>query len=201
MLVQDRALEAHHEAIAPRGPRVRPRVPDTQRLTGCREFPVELRAAVREPALQWPGRPSVEGHQDPGWEGQGLLGRERWQAPGDAVRGDRVARRDMPDLADDLEIADVERVEAHQVAGLLGVDDQVEWIGSTNGMVTQAFIDAALAIAAGLCSHVLVYRALHVPRGRYASFESARAGGPGSGSRNEGGDGATMAGESAGDPQ
>lgn len=60
---------------------------------------------------------------------------------------------------------------------LLGVQDRVVWTGSTNGMVTQAFVDAAIAIASGACRHAVVYRALHVPPGRYVNFESARASG------------------------
>jgi acetyl-CoA acetyltransferase len=60
---------------------------------------------------------------------------------------------------------------------LLGVQGRVLWTGSTNGMVTQSFIDAALAIATGACTHAVVYRALHVPPGRYANFESAFASG------------------------
>ncbi|WP_327754623.1 thiolase family protein [Sphingobium sp. SJ10-10] len=61
------------------------------------------------------------------------------------------------------------------LAGLLGVTSGVQWIGSTNGMVTQSLIDGALAIIGGLCDHVLVYRALHVPDGRYVNFESKQA--------------------------
>src|SRR5690242_12075218 len=37
---------------------------------------------------------------------------------------------------------------------LLGVAPSVHWIGSTGGMVTQSVVDAALAIASGMCSHV-----------------------------------------------
>ncbi|KEQ52290.1 thiolase C-terminal domain-containing protein [Sphingobium chlorophenolicum] len=61
------------------------------------------------------------------------------------------------------------------LAGLLGRASGVQWIGSTNGMVTQSLIDGALAIIGGLCDHVLVYRALHVPEGRYVNFESSHA--------------------------
>lgn len=61
------------------------------------------------------------------------------------------------------------------LADLLGVAPRAQWVGSTNGMVTQSLIDGALAIIAGLCDHVLVYRALHVPDGRYVNFEAAHA--------------------------
>ncbi|ANI76784.1 MULTISPECIES: thiolase family protein [Sphingobium] len=61
------------------------------------------------------------------------------------------------------------------LADLLGAAGRVQWIGSTNGMVTQSLIDSALAIIAGLCDHVLVYRSLHVPEGRYVNFDTAHA--------------------------
>lgn len=61
------------------------------------------------------------------------------------------------------------------LADLLGIAPSLGWIGSTNGMVTQSLIDGALAIIGGLCDHVLVYRALHVPEGRYVNFESPQA--------------------------
>lgn len=60
----------------------------------------------------------------------------------------------------------------------LGVSEQLLWTGSVNAMVTQSLIDGAMAIAAGLCTHVLVYRAVHVPEGRYVNFESDVAVGP-----------------------
>ncbi|MGC4251733.1 MAG: hypothetical protein QM605_09840 [Sphingobium sp.] len=61
------------------------------------------------------------------------------------------------------------------LSDLLGISGHVAWTGSTNGMVTQSLIDGALAIAAGLCRHVIVYRALHVPDGRYVNFDTVHA--------------------------
>lgn len=61
---------------------------------------------------------------------------------------------------------------------LLGIQGHTNWTGSTNAMVTQAFQDAVMAIASGVCSHVIVYRALHVPPGSYVNYESAHAAGP-----------------------
>ena len=57
----------------------------------------------------------------------------------------------------------------------MGIAGQVLYTGSTNGMVTQGFIDAALAVASGACSHAVVYRALHVPPGSYVNYESKYA--------------------------
>jgi len=59
----------------------------------------------------------------------------------------------------------------------LGVQGQILYTGSSNGMVTQAFIDAAMAVASGVCRHAVVYRALHVPPGSYVNFESTHASG------------------------
>ncbi|MFM5931150.1 MAG: thiolase C-terminal domain-containing protein [Novosphingobium sp.] len=57
----------------------------------------------------------------------------------------------------------------------LGIADRVLYTGSTNGMVTQGFIDAAMAVASGACTHAVVYRALHVPPGSYVNYESKYA--------------------------
>lgn len=59
----------------------------------------------------------------------------------------------------------------------MGVQGQILHTVSSNGMVTQAFIEAALAVASGACTHAVVYRALHVPAGSYINFESAHASG------------------------
>ncbi len=60
---------------------------------------------------------------------------------------------------------------------LLGTHHHMAWTGSTNAMVTQGVMEGAMAIASGLCSHVVVYRALHVPPGSYVNFESSHAAG------------------------
>lgn len=57
----------------------------------------------------------------------------------------------------------------------LHIQDQLTWMGNTTPMVTHAAIDAINALAAGACSHVIVYRALHMPVGRYSNFTSAYA--------------------------
>ncbi len=71
----------------------------------------------------------------------------------------------------------VDVVTPHYLAELLGIAPGIHWTGTTNAMVTQSVIDGALAIAAGLCRHVLVYRALHVPDGRYVNFDHSHAAG------------------------
>lgn len=57
----------------------------------------------------------------------------------------------------------------------LGIASQIVYTGSTNGMVTQGFIDAVMTVASGACTHAIVYRALHVPPGSYVNYESKYA--------------------------
>ncbi len=59
----------------------------------------------------------------------------------------------------------------------LGTHRHLAWTGSTNAMVTQSFMEAAMAIASGVCRNVIVYRALHVPPGSYINYESKFAAG------------------------
>ncbi|MGW5382217.1 thiolase C-terminal domain-containing protein [Nocardia sp. NPDC003963] len=63
------------------------------------------------------------------------------------------------------------------LAGALGIRDRITWLGNTAPMVTHAAIDAINALVAGACSHVVLYRALHMPVGRYSSYTSAHAAG------------------------
>src|SRR5262250_1004593 len=122
VLGEDRLLQALHEAVGPGMARLDARVADPQRRTRRRELGFELSAPIREHALDRPaGLP--EGRNDHRAQerrhgGRGELG----QDSGDAVRTRRVARRDLPDLADSFELADVEGVETEQLAGTLGLD-------------------------------------------------------------------------------
>lgn len=59
----------------------------------------------------------------------------------------------------------------------LGIRDRVTWLGNTTPMVTHAAIDAINALVAGACSHVVLYRALHMPVGRYSNYTATHAAG------------------------
>ena len=72
----------------------------------------------------------------------------------------------------------IDVVTPYHLPTLLGIGDQITWTGSTNGMVTQSLMDAAMAIGSGVCTHALVYRSLHVPKGRYVNYDSTVAAGP-----------------------
>ncbi|NUS93679.1 MAG: hypothetical protein HOQ36_14950, partial [Nocardia sp.] len=63
------------------------------------------------------------------------------------------------------------------LAGALGIRDRITWLGNTAPMVTHAAVDAVNALVAGACSHVVLYRALHMPVGRYSNYTATRAGG------------------------
>ncbi|MEU1522485.1 thiolase family protein [Nocardia rhamnosiphila] len=63
------------------------------------------------------------------------------------------------------------------LAGALGIRDRVTWLGNTAPMVTHAAIDAVNALVAGACTHVVLYRALHMPVGRYSNYTATYAGG------------------------
>lgn len=72
----------------------------------------------------------------------------------------------------------IDVVTPYHLPQLLGITPQITWTGSTDGMVTQSLMDAAMAIHSGVCTHALVYRSLHVPEGRYVDYDSTRAAGP-----------------------
>lgn len=61
------------------------------------------------------------------------------------------------------------------LAGALKIRDRITWLGNTTPMVTHAAIDAVNALVAGACTHVVLYRALHMPQGRYSNFTAAHA--------------------------
>ncbi|KAA9148869.1 hypothetical protein FPZ12_044325 [Amycolatopsis acidicola] len=72
----------------------------------------------------------------------------------------------------------IDVVTPYYLPELLGITGQILWTGSTNGMVTQSLMDAAMAVYSGVCTHALVYRSLHVPAGTYVNYDSSRAAGP-----------------------
>lgn len=74
-------------------------------------------------------------------------------------------------------IEGIDVVTPHALARTLGVSQQTVWIGATEAMVTQSVMDAAMALASGVCTHVIVYRAVHVPVGKYIDFAHTHAGG------------------------
>src|SRR2546428_3891412 len=122
VFLENGALQPLDEPVRPWMARLGARVPEAELPAGVIERSLELAAAVREQAQQGPARAPIERHEDVA-EKRRRSGRgEGRQQPRHPVGAGCVARRDLPDLAHPLELADVERVEAHQLAGLLRLD-------------------------------------------------------------------------------
>jgi hypothetical protein len=122
VLVQNRALQPLDEAVGPGMPRFRPGVANAVPLARLVEGAFELRAAIGEDPLERPARAPIDGQQKVGQEGGRRLGRQARHQPGHPIRRGRIAGGDLPHLANALELANVERVEADQLARLRRVD-------------------------------------------------------------------------------
>ncbi|MFN0093765.1 MAG: thiolase C-terminal domain-containing protein [Dehalococcoidia bacterium] len=53
---------------------------------------------------------------------------------------------------------------------MLGIGEQVRWYCQTPGLIPTTVIDVSNAIAAGACDVALIWRAVHMPQGRYSNF-------------------------------
>lgn len=122
MLVEDRALESFDEPVGPGVPRLRARMGDAERAARLVEDATILAPAIGKDAFDRPSCLPVERLDGVPEEGRGLVGRR----PGhDARGGERaggIAGRELPHLADPLELADVEAVETDEVPRMLGFD-------------------------------------------------------------------------------
>jgi hypothetical protein len=122
MFVEDRALQSFDKAVGPRMSRLGARVSDADFPTGLVERGSVLAALIGEDALNPPTGPPIERDEGVLEEVRGLLG---IGCPDDASGGQgagRIAGGKLPDLADTLELADVEAIEAHEIPGFLGLD-------------------------------------------------------------------------------
>src|SRR5882724_7603241 len=122
VLLENRTLQAFDEAVGPGVARFGARVPEAELAAGRIKRPLELGAAIREDAMHRPpGAPVVRDNdlaQERGG-GRRIMG---GQQAGQPVRAGRIARRNLPDLADAFEAADIERVQTHELARLLRFD-------------------------------------------------------------------------------
>src|SRR5256886_4366388 len=119
---EDGLLQPLDEAVGPGMARLDPGVANAERGTGLIEAGLELAAAVGQHALERPASPADGRQQDLPQEVGDCGVRERGQDAGDTIRARRIAGRDLPDLADALELADVKGVQADQLARALGDD-------------------------------------------------------------------------------
>jgi acetyl-CoA acetyltransferase len=69
----------------------------------------------------------------------------------------------------------IEFVSSDFLARLLGL--RTSWISDVSGFLINSLVAAVSAVAAGLCSHVLVCRALHGPAGGYGHSDASDAAG------------------------
>ena len=117
VFMQNRALQALHESVGPRMPRLRPRVAHLVVGTGGDEPGLELLAVVGQHARQAPACAPIAREDDLGQKGRHQ--RRGDLAPHDpppAKRRGAIAGRQLPDLADPLQLVDVETVQRTQVA-------------------------------------------------------------------------------------
>src|SRR5215831_15901743 len=120
--LEDRALQPFDEAVGPGVARFGPRVPQAEFATGDIKLPLELGAAIGQHAPHRPARPLEMRYDDLAQERGGGGRVVDWQQPGQAIGRRRIARRDLPDLADAFEVADVEGVQAHELTWFGGLD-------------------------------------------------------------------------------
>src|SRR2546429_2372414 len=113
---EDGLLQPLDEAVGPGMARLDPGVANAERGTGLIEAGLELAAAVGQHALERPASPADGRQQDLPQEVGDCGVRERGQDAGDTIRARRIAGRDLPDLADALELADGKSVQADQLA-------------------------------------------------------------------------------------
>src|SRR4030095_3846520 len=121
-LLEDRALQPFDEAVGPGMAGFRTGVPKAELATGDIKGPLEFRPAVGEHTPHRPAGTLEVGHDDLAQErggGRRIVGR---QPASETIRGRRGAGRHLPNLADPFEIADVEGVQAHELAGLVRLD-------------------------------------------------------------------------------
>src|SRR6266566_3402381 len=122
VLLQDGALQAFDEAVGPGMARLGARVPNPELATRLIEGAFEFGPTIGQQAADLPAGPLIVRHHD-GAQKRGRVGGEMsGQQPGQAVRRGRIAGRNLPDLADALEVADVEGVQAHKLARLFRLD-------------------------------------------------------------------------------
>jgi hypothetical protein len=121
VLIEDGPLQALHKAVGPGMSRFRPRVMDTKLGTSLVKGTTKLTSLVREDPLDRPAQPA-EGWDDPFLqEPCGGLGGEVQANFRHGVRTGCIASRQLPDLPNALELADVKRVETHQFAWFFGL--------------------------------------------------------------------------------
>jgi hypothetical protein len=122
VFVEDGSLESLDEAVGPAVTRLGAGVVDAELGADGIEEALELAAVVGEDALEPPSRPSV-GRQENTLEEPSAVDRlHRRDDLGESEGTGGVTGRDLPERANALELADVEAVQADQIARQLRFD-------------------------------------------------------------------------------
>jgi len=122
VFVKDRSLEPLHEAVRPSVSWLRPSVLYVELSTCPIEIGFELTASVCQHPPQLPVSPFHLGNNDILEERSCLFRVAGRYDLGHRVRAGRITRSQLPQLTDPFEVADVERVDAYELAGLLCLD-------------------------------------------------------------------------------
>src|SRR5438552_9851214 len=122
VLLQDAALQPLDEAVGPGMARFGARVTNPELATRLIEGAFEFGPTIGQHAADLPAGPLIVRHHDVAQKRGRVGGEMSGQQPGQAVRRGRIAGRNLPDLADAFEVADVEGVQAHKLARLFRLD-------------------------------------------------------------------------------
>jgi acetyl-CoA acetyltransferase len=83
---------------------------------------------------------------------------------------DGLANYPSPSRTGDAGVDGVDFVSANYLAHVLHLTERVTWSTSiTQGTLSVSIVEAVNALLAGACTHVLVWRAMHNPIGRYGA--------------------------------
>src|SRR6266496_2048661 len=122
VFVEDGSLESFDEAVGPAVARFSACVVDAELGADSVEEALELAAMVGEDALELPAGLSVGGQKDALEESGAVDGLDRRDDLSESEGAGSIAGCNLPELADTLELADVEAIQANQVARPVGLN-------------------------------------------------------------------------------
>ena len=122
VLVEDGSLEPFDEAVGPAVARLGAGVVDAELGAGGVEEALELAAMIGEDTFELPAGLSVSGQENAFEEAGAVNGLDRRDDLGEGEGAGGIAGRDLPELAHALELADVEAVQADQIARPMGLN-------------------------------------------------------------------------------
>jgi hypothetical protein len=120
--MKDGSLETFHEPVGPRVLGFGPGMADAEFLARSVEGSSVLTATIGEDPLERPACLLIERHQDLAEEASRLCGRGSGNDPSRGVGAGDITGRELPYLADALEFADVEAVQADELTRFPGLD-------------------------------------------------------------------------------